>query len=106
MLTRNCLCSRLATQRPRCLAFWVLGAAEELTSLTELEKHRRAAKVADLTSGDLHPLHVRLGRPKFLLERIVEFVKDLHHVGLGGGDLVELPLHVGGELQVEDLRKL
>ena len=106
MFARDGLRSRLAADGPGRLAFGILGAAQELTGLTELEDHRRAAEVADLAGGNLYPLHVRLGRPQLLLERIVELVEHLDHVGLGGGDLVELALHVGGELQVEDLGKL
>ncbi len=49
---------------------------------------------------------MRFGRLQLLLERIVELVEHLHHVGLGGGNLVELALHVGSKLQVEDLREL
>ena len=43
---------------------------------------------------------------QLFLKRIVELVEHLDHVVLGGGDLVELVFHVGGELQVEDLGEL
>jgi hypothetical protein len=65
--------------------------------------HRRAALVAGLRRGDLHPLHPALGGLQRVLERVVELVEDLDHVLLGVGDVVELVLHVRGELQVEDL---
>ena len=46
---------------------------------------------------------LRFGGLELLLKRIVELVEHLDHLFLGGSDVVELVLHVGGELQVEDL---
>ena len=62
--------------------------------------------MADLAGRDLHPLHLGLGRLERVLERIVELVEHLDHVFLGGGDVVELILHVGRELEVEDLGEM
>ena len=49
---------------------------------------------------------LRLGGLQRFLERVVELVEHLDHVFLGRGDVVELVLHVRGELQVEDLGEL
>src|SRR5712691_11799710 len=90
------------------LAVRIAGAGQEPPHADHLDDHGLAALLACEICGlllALHVAHVLIGDLEALLEGLVELVEHLHPLHLAFLDLVELVLHPGGELDVEDARE-
>src|SRR3989338_10038080 len=91
------------------LAIRESGASQEFSETPELDDHRLAAFFADLVRlffGELllGDLHVFFGQ--VLGERLVESADYLTPVAFAFGGEVEVLLHFGGELYVQDLGEI
>src|SRR5579862_8558012 len=90
----------------RVLALGVRGAGEEFTPSAPLDDERLAALLAREAGRALlalHVAHLDLGLLEVLRERVPEAAKRVDVVLLALLDGVELVLHAGGELDVEDV---
>src|SRR5690349_14306662 len=64
------------------------------------------ALAADRLGFTLRDRHFSLGFLDVLCKGAVELVHHFHPLGLSGGDHVEVFLHSGGELQIDDIREV
>ena len=93
-----------AGDRPGVLAFGVGTAGKEPAGPPRLDLHGLATEIADYP-GSLIGDGVR-GFVYGLLEGFVKVTDDGHPLPLPAGNLVELPLHLGGKAEVHDVREV
>src|SRR5581483_1515266 len=99
----------LHLQRLRVAALGEAGAGQEAAEAPQLDDHVAAALLADLLGrlvGRLHAADRLLGDLQFAVERLVELADDRHPRPAALGDLVQLLLHVRGEVHVHHVAEV